>query len=480
VAAVTTTGDAWPEFDALVDGLLDARARIAEQHALETTLMADALACVLARMESHRAGADRSDSEMVMRSACAELATALRVSDRTVQGRLGDAAALAENYPVTLEALREGRIERGHATAIVDAGAAIADAATRERYERLALEVAESESVPRTRAAVRALAAAVDPQAAQVAMEHARRDRSVRVYDLPDGMARLLADLPAHLAYAIHDRLTRMAHDIRTPNTDERAESTPTGDQPARPAESAGAPGSAAGASTPMRSPATDPRCIDELRADVLADLLLSATPTAHGDAETMAAIEGRVQVTVPVLTLAGVSDEPALLAGYGPIDAATARQLAAGAPGWDRVMTHPHTGLPLAVDRYRPSAELRRFLAARDEHCRFPGCRAAVWRCDLDHTVAASDGGHTSCENLAHFCRRHHTMKHACAWTVKQLPGGVLEWTSPAGRIHLDRPAPTVRFVPSEALPPSVRLAPGDAAPSTARFGPSDALPPF
>ena len=37
--------------------------------------------------------------------------------------------------------------------------------------------------------------------------------------------------------------------------------------------------------------------------------------------------------------------------------------------------MFHPHTGATLAVDRYRPSAELRRFLRVRDERCRFPGC---------------------------------------------------------------------------------------------------------
>ena len=65
------------------------------------------------------------------------------------------------------------------------------------------------------------------------------------------------------------------------------------------------------------------------------------------------------MQITVPVLTAAGQSDEPALLAGYGPIDTETAQRLAAGAPGWDRVMFHPHTGATLAVDRYRPSAEL-------------------------------------------------------------------------------------------------------------------------
>lgn len=39
--------------------------------------------------------------------------------------------------------------------------------------------------------------------------------RGVRVHDLDDGLARLIADLPAPLAYAIHDRLTQTARHVR-------------------------------------------------------------------------------------------------------------------------------------------------------------------------------------------------------------------------------------------------------------------------
>jgi hypothetical protein len=192
---------------------------------------------------------------------------------------------------------------------------------------------------------------------------------------------------------------------------------------------------------------------MDQLRADILADLLLAGAPTAHGTETGLAAITGHVQITVPVLTLAGCGDEPALLSGYGPIDVETARALVGGETGWDRVMTHPHTGAPMAVDRYRPSAELDRFLRARDEHCRFPGCRQPVWRCEVDHTIDAAKGGSTSECNLAHLCKRHHILKHGSEWTVRQLGGGVLEWRSPTGRGYLDRPPATVRFVPDLAF---------------------------
>ncbi|MFT4305806.1 MAG: HNH endonuclease signature motif containing protein [Microbacterium sp.] len=161
------------------------------------------------------------------------------------------------------------------------------------------------------------------------------------------------------------------------------------------------------------------------------------------------------VHVTIPVLTLAGVSRGPAIVPGHGPVDTDTARRLAAKAPRWERVMTDPYTGAVLAVDRYRVPADLSRFLRARDERRRFPGCGRTVGGCDVDHTHDAALGGTTSAGNLAHLCRRHHTLKHHTAWPVRQLGDGVLEWTAPTGRHHLDRPPATVRFVPADAEPP-------------------------
>ena len=190
-----------------------------------------------------------------------------------------------------------------------------------------------------------------------------------------------------------------------------------------------------------------------QLRADIATDLLLTAGPQDCVAGSGLAAIRATVQITIPVLTMTGASTEPCLLAGYGPIDPDTARALAAGAPGWERVMTSPVTGAVLAVDRYRPGPALDRFLAARDEHCRFPGCRRPVWRCDIDHTIDHAHGGPTCHHNLAHLCRGHHTVKHHTAWTVEQTAPGVLVWTSPTGRTHTDRPEPVVRFVADDEV---------------------------
>jgi hypothetical protein len=201
---------------------------------------------------------------------------------------------------------------------------------------------------------------------------------------------------------------------------------------------------------------------MDQVRTDILTDLLLAGAPASHGAGDGLGAIAGHVQITVPALTLLGEGSEPAVLAGSGPIDPETARRLTANAPSWTRVLTDPGSGHPLLVDRYRPSKKQRRFLATRDEHCRFPGCRMPVRRCDVDHTIDAAQGGATSTANLAHLCRRHHVLKHHSAWTVRQRPGGVLEWRSPTGRAYSDRAPSSLRFVPSgaaEAAGPS----PGD-----------------
>ncbi len=138
-------------------------------------------------------------------------------------------------------------------------------------------------------------------------------------------------------------------------------------------------------------------------------------------------------------------------LAGYGPIPVSVAERIAAGAGSWSRVLTHPVTGTVLDHDRttYAVPADLRRRLRARDGTCRFPGCRRRAEHCDLDHTVAWVEGGPTAAENLAHLCRHHHVLKHRqCPlgrWQVRHrrpgIPEGVLEWTSPAGRVHVTYP---------------------------------------
>ena len=147
------------------------------------------------------------------------------------------------------------------------------------------------------------------------------------------------------------------------------------------------------------------------------------------------------MSVTVPVTTLMGTGSAPAELNGRTPVDPVTARRLAGAASGWDRILTHPVTGALLAVDRYRPSSDLRRHLSARDQRCRFPTCGYPPADCDIDHHQDAAFGGATEESNLGHLCRRHHMLKHHSPWAVEPLGGGVYAWTSPVGRVYIDQP---------------------------------------
>ena len=436
--------------DAVVADVVAVRRSMAALQAREAVLLASALTTVQAATGGARAGS--VEAELPVRSLAAELGAALRVSDRSVQRQLGDAVMLTERFPGTFAALAAGRISRAHVAVIMDAGAHLSTPEARAAYEAAVLPYAEEESATRLKAVARLRAEKVVPVSLQERHDRARLQRGVRVNDLDDGMSELIAVLPAVLAHGTYDRLTRMAHDVKTAERDGDVDA-------ATPATSSADPGAGAGGAAP--------RSMGELRADILADLLLTGAPEAHDGPTGLGAIQATVEVTIPVLTLLGQNAGPVDLAGSGPIDPDTARRLAGHTPGWDRILTHPVTGTVLAVDRYRPSEQIRRALRVRDKHCRFPGCRQPTWRCDIDHTKDAAHGGKTRICNLAHLCRRHHILKHHTPWRVRQLADGVLEWTSPTGRIYRDIPTPPVTFTPSAVDPPGIEPPPTDPPPT-------------
>jgi len=404
-------------------------------------------------------------AELAYRAARAELATALRISEQSADRRLAHAHALVTDYPTLLEALADGRVSEQHTRVVVDAGAVIGSdedplTETRRRaYEREILPYAAAETPNRLRPIAKRLAEQYAACPLEERHEQARARRRVILVDREDGMADLIAHLPAVEAYGIHERLTRIALTVAHAGT----------------------------VDADIPSPKSR-RSRDEIRADVFADLLLggdlggdlgSVSGGADGpssDAADPREIHARVQVVIPVDALPSqlaaalgadrapsrpafhspaAAAEPAELCGYGPISPAAAGALAAGTARWDVVYTRRGTGDVLAVDRYRPSARMKRFLRARDQRCRFPGCRRPAIRCDIDHTIDAARGGPTATTNLAHLCRGHHTLKHHTGWRVTQHPGGVMEWRSPTGRLHRDRPPGTrVRFEPAPAPP--------------------------
>ena len=158
-------------------------------------------------------------------------------------------------------------------------------------------------------------------------------------------------------------------------------------------------------------------RSMDQMRADVLVDLLLGRVAgSASGGARAL------IGITVPVTSLAGFSAEPGVSTdGTFALPASVVRELAAR-PGtlFHRVLTDPLGGI-LDVTRigYRPSADQRAAIEIRDGTCAVPSCDRPAWDCDLDHDIPYPHGSTTG-SNLQALCRRHHRMKtHLPGWTI-------------------------------------------------------------
>ena len=253
---------------------------------------------------------------------------------------------------------------------------------------------------------------------------HTRSAAGRRVEFVPDrdGMAWLSAHLPADTAAGIWARTTAAARALQGPE---------------------------------------EARTLAQLRADITATwLLTTGTPGTDGMASCGMAGGGtaavgtgpagagcggvpspraQVLVTVPVLSLLGATDEPAVLDGYGPIPPSMARRLIAdGADSFHRVLTDPRDGAPLEIGRnsYRLTKAQRHWLRLRDGRCPFPGCGNHSLDNEADHLLAWADGGTTGISNLGQPCPKHHRLKHGSAWTPtgasKDNPPG---WTSPSGR---------------------------------------------
>lgn len=382
--------------------------------------------------EGAAAVADDRDREVAYRALRSELALALRLGEQQLESQMRLACELSRHYRATLSALEEGAIDISHARVVVDAAAVIGTGEApdllnrRAGYEGEVLEAAMRETPNRLRPIARRLAEQWADRSLDTRHQEAIERRRVIVIDGEDGMSDLIAHLPSLEAHAIKDRLTRIARSV------ERGERV-------------------------VRARREDDenvqRTRDQLRADVLADLLLASDEHTLFAGSTAEALQAQVQLVIEATPRdepgEGAAQPPAPFArfeaaellGCGPLDLRTAAEVSAETAVWDRVTIDPADGGVLRVDRYRPSAQIRRFLSARDRHCRFPGCRMPVDRCDLDHTVDAAKGGSTSCDNLAYLCRGHHIMKHHGGWRVAQVSRGVMRWTSPAGRQYVDRP---------------------------------------
>jgi hypothetical protein len=147
------------------------------------------------------------------------------------------------------------------------------------------------------------------------------------------------------------------------------------------------------------------------------------------------------VDIHVDLDTLARLADHPGELAGYGPVVADIARQVAEhqARAEWRFQATDPDTGRVVhnGITRRRPTADQQREVETQHPTCIFPGCRMPATDCDLDHRTPYGEGGPTVAPNLAPLCRHDHRIKGEAGWIHQQLPNGDHRWTSKLGHTY-------------------------------------------
>lgn len=382
-----------------------------------------------------------------------ELALVLNCSRAAATTLAEVSITLTERLPTTWAALADGQLDWPPARTIAaELGwpARDVDPELVAEVEAAVLPMAAELSLKRLKATVQRELLRRDASAAERRRKKAERAADVTVHPMGDGMSELRTLMPTPLALA----------------------SRTTVDAYARMAKADG-----------------DPRPIGQLRAGVLADLILrpwdTSRPPVTAELTVLAPLEAlrpAPQAVAPPGEHASgeVSEQPITAAHLrellreldslcpGGLQAPTAGSLTIAITdengGLRAAITRPELERltrrgciehrPAACEcpvldrppppgsRYRPTPAQKRFTRTRDRTCRHPSCPSRAAWADVDHVVPHGEGGATDCDNLCCLCRRHHRLKtHAEGWRFALTPDGVLSVTTPSGITRITRP---------------------------------------
>ncbi|QUQ65945.1 HNH endonuclease signature motif containing protein [Kutzneria sp. CA-103260] len=316
----------------------------------------------------------------------AEIAMAIREPEQSVV-RQKEYSDVLDRLPRCAELLRRGEIDPRRLKTVDDRVVHLTDPELISQVDEALADVAPG--LTRTQLARRATKAAAeaDPLGYDQRRLKAREDRRVEFTPLPDGMAQLSIVLPAIDA--------RQAYDILTCDA---------------------------------RSLPKDDRTTDQKRADAFLDRFLG-----YG-------VDRKVQVhvTISLETLMGLTEDPGLLDGYGPIAADSSRELAMHGPWRGLLLDEYDRADALSREKYRPTARIKEFseLSAGGV-CSAPGCTTPIQ--EIDHTIPWPQGK-TNAAQLKGYCAHHHHLKHG-DYTVTLNQDGTLHWRTPLGRHYTTQP---------------------------------------
>jgi hypothetical protein len=244
--------------------------------------------------------ARRNPGELDQEFTADQVAYALGESRARADSLIGMAQALPARLPGTKAGLEDGTISRYKAEIIAGATVLLEDEEARAA-EAEVLDRAARLTPAGLRAAIARAVIKAAPKKAKERRETAAKNARVERWLQDTGNATLMGcELPPAEALAADEQITARAKELRA----------------------AGLEGD-----------------LDQLRARAYLDLLLGTDSRPRRDGAGTAAqppasagFAGRVTLTVPLATLAGMADRPGELGGLGPVDPWLARDLAAAA----------------------------------------------------------------------------------------------------------------------------------------------------
>jgi hypothetical protein len=334
-------------------------------------------------------------TDLVEEAAAAEVAAALKWTRNAADVEMGFAIDLRNRLPQVWLALVEGHIDLRRAKAMIRSTSHLPVETARQVIDEIIAE-ADRFTTGQLQARLRKLCIDADPDDAARRYDTAVTERRVASQPDESGTAHLYAmDLPPHRLAAGMKRINDLAQTLRRPG---------------------------------------ETRSIDQLRADVLLDLL-------EGTGEATRTGRGTVVIHTTLETLTRLTSDAGDLAGYGPVIGDVARQIVEQQhkAEWQWVLNNPETGLPIATGttRRRPTTQQRRDIEARNPTCIHPGCRMPAQQSDIDHRIQHQHGGPTHPDNLAPLCRHHHRLKDETTWNYKAIASGDYEFTTPLGHTY-------------------------------------------
>ena len=249
------------------------------------------------------------DPVMVDDATSSEIRAALHLTRRGADIQVDLAFQLCERLPRVWEALHAGLIDLARARILSDLTSPLPEGLARQVCDA-ALERAPGLTTGQLRAHLQRLIISIDPAAAQQRYEEKLEQRRVFSEQGEDGTANLhgLNLPPAEVTRAMR-RINRLARSLKARG---------------------------------------DRRRIDQIRADILLDLLTGRNQeqTKNGSSDT-----GVVEIRVDMTTLTGIDDQPGEIPGFGPVLADVARQIVdqASDAEW-RIVPVDENGQPVGV----------------------------------------------------------------------------------------------------------------------------------